>query len=177
LVYPLLRGRDVSRWQAIPSAYTLVTHQPGMGLTAIPENEMAGRFPKTYAYLKRFETDLRRRSGYRRYFKESDPFYSMFNVGDYTFAPYKVLWREVSNDIQAAVVKSPSHGDELTIPDHTLVAVATDSYDEAQFLCEGWTSKSRLRSDYDPVTLRRNLGYVFGEGSDTTPDLNFNKRS
>jgi hypothetical protein len=135
LLYPLLRGRDVHRWQATPSAYVLVTHEPRMKLKAISEEEMAVRLPKTYAYLKYFEDDLRKRSIYGRYFKKSDPFYTMFALGKYTFAPYKVMWREVSNDIQAAVAKPPSIEEKVSIPDHTLVAVATDSYDEAHYLC------------------------------------------
>ncbi|MGD2144705.1 MAG: N-6 DNA methylase, partial [Anaerolineae bacterium] len=93
LVYPLLRGRDVNRWRAGPSAHILVTHRPEMGLQAVSEDEMVVRFPKACAYLKRFEDDLRNRSGYRRYFTEEDPFYSLFDIGDYTFAPYKVVWR------------------------------------------------------------------------------------
>jgi len=88
LLYPLLRGRDVHRWQAEPQASILITHEQGMGLKAIPEPEMAVRLPKTYAYLKHFDEILRTRSGYRRYFRNTDPFYSMYNVGDYTFAWY-----------------------------------------------------------------------------------------
>jgi SAM-dependent methyltransferase len=135
LLYPLLRGRDVSRWQAIPQAHIIVTHEKGMGLKAIREKDMSVRLPKTYAYLKRFEEPLTRRSGYRRYFKDTDPFYSLFNIGDYTFEPYKVVWREVANDIRAAVAEPPSKGAKLDVPDHTLVAVSVASHEEAHYIC------------------------------------------
>jgi hypothetical protein len=47
------------------------------------------QYPLTYAYLKEFETILRERSGYKKYFDpQKDPFYSMYDVSDYTFAPY-----------------------------------------------------------------------------------------
>jgi len=138
LLYPLLRGRDVGRWQTTPSAHILVTHKPGMGLKAIPEGEMATRLPRTYAYLKHFETELRSRSGYRRYFRETDPFYSIFNVGDYTFAPYKVVWRYIASDFTCAVVSSTQDqtlGRRLVIPDHRLMLVPFESPEEAHYLC------------------------------------------
>jgi len=139
LLYPLLRGRDVSRWQAVPSAYILITHEPGMKLKAIPETEMAIRWSKTYAYLKHFEAELRSRSGYRRYFKETDPFYSIFNVGDYTFAPYKVVWPWISRSLVSAVVGSDDMG-KVIVPEHNTSLVAFDSAEEAHFFCACFNS-------------------------------------
>lgn len=94
LVYPLLRGKDVNRWVASPEISVIMTHKPGMRLKAIPEGEMQRDYPKTWSYLKRFDATLRKSGIYRRFFKASDPFYSVFNVGDYTFARAKVVWRE-----------------------------------------------------------------------------------
>ncbi len=133
LVYPLLLRGDIQRWRAIPSAHVLVTHEPGMKLKAIPENEMATRLPKTYAYLKRFEGDLRKRSVYLRYFKETDPFYSMFNVGDYTFAPYKVVWPNIASELVCAVVSS--HEEKTVVPQHIVTLVGLDDAAEAHFVC------------------------------------------
>ena len=138
LLYPLLRGRDVSRWQATPSVYILITHEPGMKLKAIPENEMAVRWPKTYAYLKHFEAELCSRSGYRRYFRETDPFYSIFNVGDYTFAPYKVVWREQAAGLTVAVAELIET--EIVVPDHKLMMVDFRQRDEAHYLCSALNS-------------------------------------
>ncbi len=100
-------------------------------------------YPKTYAYLKRFEKPLRERSGYRRYFKESDPFYSMFNIGEHTFARYKVVWREVAHRLDAAVTGPADPGGagmKATIPDHTVILVACDELDEAHYLCAALNS-------------------------------------
>lgn len=146
-LYPLLRGRDVRRWKAEPSAHILVTHLQGMRLNAIPENEMKVSCPKTYMYLKRFEGLLRERAAFKRYFTRKDksariietgPFYSMFNVGDYTFAPYKVVWREVANTLDAGVA-CPYNGKE-TLPDHTLILVQCAEKEEAHFLCSALNS-------------------------------------
>jgi hypothetical protein len=133
LVYPLLQAKDVKRWQAEPSVNIIVTHELGMRLNAIPEDEMKLRYPKTYAYLKRFESDLRQRSAYKRYFKETAPFYSMFDIGDYTFASYKVIWMRMASKIMASVVKL-SNGKPIIPPD-TVTLVPFDAEEEAYYLC------------------------------------------
>ncbi len=133
LVYPLLRGQNVSRWSAVPEHSILVTHHPGMKLSAIPETEMKRAFPRAFSYLSRFEGLLRQRPAYKRYFKEGAPFYSMFNIGDYSFAPWKVVWREQALPFTAAVV-GPT-GDKVVIPDHKLMIVAAGSDNEAHYLC------------------------------------------
>jgi len=142
LLYPLLRGRDVKRWKAEPSSYIIISHLPKMKLKAIPEGEMKIRYPKTYLYLKRFEEVLRKRAAFKRYFTRKDrngrvfetgPFYSMFNVGDYTFAPYKVVWREQAPSLTAAIVEQVNGG--CIIPDHKLMLVDCKSKEEAYYLC------------------------------------------
>src|SRR5260370_2826358 len=68
----------------------------------MPEIVMKRDYPKTFAYLKRFEDQLRKRAGFRKYFDSSDPFYSIYNVGPYTLAKWKVVWRDMGSGIQAA---------------------------------------------------------------------------
>lgn len=132
LLYPLLRGRDVARWRAEPSAYILVVQDP-VRRRGIAEDELKMRLPKTYRYLKQFEDILRTRSGYRRYFRETDPFYSMFNVGEYTFAPYKVVWARIGSSMTAAVVGT-SDGKSI-IPQETITLVAFDTPTETHYVC------------------------------------------
>lgn len=133
ILYPLLRGRDVKRWHAEPSAHTLVTHLPGMRLNAITENEIKTDYPKTYLYLKRFETVLRERAAYRRYFRSDAPFYSMFDVGDYTFAPYKVVWPNIASEIVSAVISTQET--KSILPQHIVTLVACQSLAEAHYVC------------------------------------------
>jgi methylase of polypeptide subunit release factors len=133
LVYPLLRGQNVSRWRAVPEYSILVTHAPGMKLRAIPEPEMKSGFPGAYSYLKRFTTFLRQRPAFKRYFTQAAPFYSLFNIGEYTFAPWKVVWREQSLPFTAAVVGTVAG--KIVVPDHKLMLVAMESEDEAHYLC------------------------------------------
>lgn len=136
LVYPLLRGRDVDRWSAVPSIHILMTKVPGTAQKAIPEAGMKLAYPKTYAYLAKFRRPLGlRRDAVLLRLQGRVPFYSMGAIGDYTFVPHKVVWREVSNYIQAAVPPLPTRRDRVAIPDHTLVAVEAGSQAEAHYLC------------------------------------------
>ena len=66
------------------------------------EDCLKSEHPLTYGYLLKFEKVLRHRSGFCKYFcdehgKPFAPFYSLYNIGDYTHAPYKVCWREQAN--------------------------------------------------------------------------------
>ncbi len=139
LVYPLLRGRDVQRWRS-EASINIVLPQDPQTRKGIPEAEMKRCWPKTFAYFKQFEGDpqkpergtLRGRSGYRRYFKPSDPFYSIYNVGSYTMAEWKVVWREQSSTFQAAFAGKKSQ--QVILPDHKLMMVQCSSQQEADFL-------------------------------------------
>jgi hypothetical protein len=149
LVYPLLRGRDVQRWSAVPSIWVVVPQDMSNPKNGYPEMALKKNLPLTYGYLKRFEDLLLGRSGYRKFLRpQNAPFYSIYNVGGYTFAPYKVVWREVASGINAAVVSDHRDnrlGDKMVIPDHTLVLVPCESADEAHFVCATLNSSpSRL---------------------------------
>ena len=129
LVYPLLRGRDVQRWRAEPSAHIILAQDP-QTRTGIPESEMKREYPKTYAYFKRFEEQLRQRSGYRKYFKPTDPFWSMYNVGPYTLAPYRVFWRQFLPELRMVLVEQvqdPFCGWRLPLTQHVVTLVVHQS--------------------------------------------------
>jgi hypothetical protein len=140
LIYPLLRGRDVKRWSAHPSAYILMTHGPRDRLKAISEGDMQKDFPKAWAYLKHFENELRARAAFKLYFTrkaagktiETGPFYSMFDVGEYTFAPHKVVWGRIGSSLAADAIE-PDEGRAI-IPQETHTLVAVLSRDEALYL-------------------------------------------
>ncbi len=140
LLYPLLRGRDVQRWLAKPSLHILMMQDPKTR-RGIDEKIVQQRWPKTWAYLKRFEAVLRERAAFKRYFTRRDkhglvvetgPFYSMFDVGDYTFAPWKVVWRYIATEMTAAVVHQFQQ--KIVIPDHRLMVVPIDQRVEAYYL-------------------------------------------
>jgi hypothetical protein len=111
----------------------LVTHHPHMRLRAIPEAEMQETCPRTFAYLQRFRDLLIARPAFRRYFKQRGPFYSLFNIGEYTFAPWKVVWREQAFPFTAAV--AGAFEERVVVPDHKLMLTPVESEEEAHYLC------------------------------------------
>jgi methylase of polypeptide subunit release factors len=133
LVYPLLRGRDVSRWRAVPEISILLTHEKGMRLKAIPEESMQSRYPKAWHYLARYRDVLRKTGLFKRFFRPTDPFYSVFNIGDYTFAANKLVIREIAGSLTCAV--APGSREKPVIPDHKLISVDASTAQEAHYLC------------------------------------------
>ena len=136
LLYPLLRGRDVSRWNATPSSHILMVQDPATRRGILAQT-MARKYPKAFSYLSKFEDVLRKRAAFKRYFRETDPYWSMFNISPFTFAPWKVVWREVASELDAAVVfESDVCGSKKSIiPDHTCILVECETREEAHFLC------------------------------------------
>jgi hypothetical protein len=136
LLYPLLRWSDVSRWRATPSCYLLLAQDPARR-RGIDEPAMRERYPGTFAYLSEFRERLAARVAYRRY-QSRAPFYSMYDVGPYTVAPIKVVWRRMDRRINAAVVEpcdDPWLGLRPVIPQETCSLIAAASGDEAHYLC------------------------------------------
>jgi len=138
LVYPLLRGLDVHQWQCKSEMYIILAQDPDKR-RGWEEDWMRQTLPKTYHYFKQFESILRQRSGFLKYYDpERDPFYSMYNVGSYTLSPFKVVWRYVASDFTCAVAMSypvPGNGKKCGIPDTKLVMVPTATDTEAHYLC------------------------------------------
>ncbi len=99
---------------------------------------MRQHVPNTFRYFKRFEQQLRKRSGYRKYFNpKKDAFYSIYNVGPYTLSPFKVVWREQAASFTAAIAGKAYVAGQAKpiIPDHKLMLVAVDGSEEAHYLC------------------------------------------
>jgi len=138
LVFPLVRGRDVDRWRTGSSCHILLAQDPQKRI-GYDEDWMKANLPKTYAYLKEFETALRtlRRSESVRDLIRRGPFYSMYAIGDYTIAPYKVCWREQAEFFTCAVTSSSTVGEKrkVVIPDHKLMFVPLGEKEEAHYVC------------------------------------------
>jgi hypothetical protein len=139
LVYPLLRGRDIGPWQATPVLWILVPQDCDAPDRGYPESALKLDYPRTYSYLARFRPHLERRAGYIKYLKAAgNPFYSLYDIKSYTFAPAKVVFREQAAVMSAAVITA--YDDKVVIPDHKLVLVSCDSVDEAYYLAGAFNS-------------------------------------
>ncbi len=144
LVFPLLRGRDITPWRAQPEAAILIPHDPDTG-EVYPEATLRVRFPKAYAFLNRFRDELLARKAvqYKGVLREKrKPFYWICNVvvekQAPSFATWKVLWREVSAGLEIAVAGPAPilNGPERpAVPAHTLVGIQSRNREEAHYLC------------------------------------------
>jgi hypothetical protein len=74
------------------------------------------------------------RAAYKRYFDpSSDPFYTMFDVGEYTLSPWKVAWSRIAWHLEAAVV-SKVDGKPI-LPQETFSFIDVNNEIEAHFVC------------------------------------------
>ena len=136
LLCPLVRWSDVQRYSAVPHSHILLVQDPATR-AGIGEDVMRQRYPRTLAYLEQFRCLLTARAAYRRY-QQGGPFYAMYNVGPYTVAPAKVVWRRMDRRINAAVIEEiddPVLGRRPVVPQETCVLVACESADEAHYVC------------------------------------------
>jgi hypothetical protein len=135
-LYPLLRWGDVARYAARPKSHLLMPQDPTTR-RGIDEAALRRQYPRTYDYLKRFEPTLLKRAAYRRY-QQQGPFYSMYDIDQYTISPIKVVWRRMDRRINAAVVEpwpDTFLGPRPVVPQETCVLVACDCAAEAHYLC------------------------------------------
>lgn len=106
-VYPMLGGRNIEKWRVKSFEFMLVPHDLD-NLYGIQEEDLARRAPKTFSYLDIYEKplfDSRVQNG--KFFNpETQPFFRLDNIGLYTFAKYKVLWKEQVKNFAAVAVNT-----------------------------------------------------------------------
>ncbi|HOM84023.1 MAG TPA: SAM-dependent DNA methyltransferase, partial [Armatimonadota bacterium] len=131
LLYPLLRGRDVRRWNAEPSSHiVVVSREDG---TVLSEEEMQSEYPRTYGYLARFRERLSGRTHpiTRGALQRRAPFFWFMGLADYTFAPWKVVWPWISQTIAGAVCDRWEG--KTVVPEHNVSLIPFDSEHEAHY--------------------------------------------
>lgn len=148
LLYPLIKGagdfercyiRLTSPEHKEARLYTFV---PNTGISSNDysdcEIKMNGTsLAKSKAWFLSFNKLLNDRSTYRRQMQGA-PFYAIYNVGVYTFKPWKVVWPEMSSTFYAAVagsIKVPGSDLRPFVPDHKVYFAAFDEKGPAYFLC------------------------------------------
>jgi len=137
-IYPLIRGEDIKRWYIeFKDRHIIIPHDPKTA-KSLPEIDMKVRYPLTYQYFNNFRRELEDRSIHKLWGK-GNPFYSVYDIGTYTFAPYKVVWKRIAGAITgkavsfACAVVEPV-GDKPVIPDDSTILVETKSPEEAYYV-------------------------------------------
>jgi hypothetical protein len=91
------------------------------------------------------------------------PFFAIYNVGDYTFAPYKVVWPEMASNFKAAVATAadvPTIGKRPYVPDHKAFFVEFDKPAPAYYLC-GILNAPTVRAAIESHIVSVQIGDVF----------------
>ncbi|MGL4346176.1 MAG: N-6 DNA methylase [Cellulosilyticaceae bacterium] len=140
LIYPLVQGSDVQKWQVNTKAYILCPHTHETKMQPIDKKVMEEKYPLTFEYLLSFKQELDERKGFAGWEKEiqKENFHAILRVGEYTFSKYKVAWRYIASEFITAVItqhSDPFLGNKMLIPNEKVMYVSTDDENEAYYLC------------------------------------------
>ncbi|MEZ5358110.1 MAG: N-6 DNA methylase [Candidatus Zixiibacteriota bacterium] len=137
MIFPFVGGGGIHRWQARPMGYYIVTHTADTGMKAISEDHMQAAYPKTLSYFHHFQAQLGTRSLHRRWGAQQ-PYYAMYGIGPYTFAPFRVAWKRTTRDF-SAVVLSTIHddilGEKQLLANGKVMIIPFEDEAEAHFVC------------------------------------------
>lgn len=153
-LFPLVRAADISRWEVRSELLHLIPHDPNNPARPRTPEDLRVAAPRTYEYLKLFEATLRARSGYKQLFESRGlPFYTVMDIDAYTFGKFKIVWPNISADIEAAVIPRD------LVPQHTVTLVSVDDEAEAHYVC-GLVNSTPFR--YAAIAYSQAGGKSFG---------------
>lgn len=141
-LYPLIKGAadfEACYFKPVNPLFAIV---PNTGIRQADYQSTKAEFntlPKTKRYFAHYKSLLENRSTYKGRMKANGaPHYAIYNVGDFTFKPWKVIWAEMSGRFSAAVAGAasvPVAGMRPYVPDHKIFFVAFDDKASAHYLC------------------------------------------
>lgn len=131
-VYPLLKSSDLGNRRGTPRKVVLVTQRH----TGDDTSSIKDMAPKTWKYLEDHaeELDSRKSSIY-----QNRPRFSIFGIGEYSFAPWKVAISGLYKSFTFVVV-SPENGRPVMVDD-TCYSIPCKDEKEARLLCDLLNSK------------------------------------
>ena len=134
-IYPLLKSSDLGNGRAAPRKHVLITQTHTGSDTAT----LASSAPKTWQYLLSHAEAL---DGRTSVIYRNRPRFSIFGVGPYSFAPWKVAISGLYKKLSFVVV--PPSGNRPVMIDDTCYSVPCTNEAEAQFLCDLLSSEPAL---------------------------------
>ena len=165
-LYPLIKGAgDFKKFKFSPKE-ELYTFVPNKGIQVEHFNESEEQLnlmlPKTKGYFRDFKSLLEQRSTWKLYLKNK-PNYAIYNVGEYTFAPYKVLWAEQSKKFVSAVATLNMESmvnNKVYVPDHKVYFVDFYSEQPAYYLC-GLLNSNLVKEFIESHSISIQVGNIF----------------
>ncbi len=167
LLFPVVKGAaDIEKCYFNPDhrLYVIIPNKGITGSWLSESKNVETQYPHTFAYLREFEPLLRNRSTYKTRMKTA-PFFVIYNVGAYTFAPWKVIWPEQpgNNGLPAAVVHTKSSNyinEKVIVPDHKIYFAEFAEPDKAEYLC-GLLSCSIVQEYITSFHISIQVGDIF----------------
>ncbi len=182
LVYPLIKGGgNIRAFHAMTSPLYAIVPNKGITIGEIPTmTNFATSYPGALRYFRAINTGglLEQRSTWRTRMRlqwerrvqqgRTDPgdvpFYAIYDVGRYTFAPYKVVWAEIAGTLEAGVISSATvpygSGAKSIVPDHKVYFAAFDDFDYAHYVC-ALLNSNPVRTFIDSFTIKLQFGTLF----------------
>ncbi len=140
LLYPLLKGAGDFSACDLHLKDDLFVFVPNQGIvkSAYEAAELVmSSLKQTSKFFRTYKDLLAKRSTYRLRQKGA-PYYAVYNSGSYTFAPFKVVWAELSTTFEAAVVTDhdvPLIGRRVFVPDHKIYFAEFQDKNMAYYVC------------------------------------------
>jgi hypothetical protein len=165
LLYPLLKGAADFSACHVHVQGQLFVFVPNRGIQRTDYDAAERGFTKltqTKKYFQHFKVLLERRSTYRLRQKGA-PYYAVYNSGSYTFAPFKVVWAELSTTFEAAVftkAQVPLVGERPYVPDHKVYFADFTDEQEAHFVC-GVLNSTLVREYIESHTIQIQVSNIF----------------
>lgn len=168
MLYPVIKGAGDLKPCSFNPSQELVAIVPNTGITeqhySQAQQVLQSQNPRLQNYFSTFERQLRERSTYRTRMPHA-PYYAIYNVGDYTFAPWKVVWPEQSgnNILPVAVISTRNTmnlGNKVIVPDHKIYFADFQDPTAAYYLC-GLLLCSRVQRFITSFHIMLQVGDIF----------------
>lgn len=138
LVYPLIRGKDIFKWKYKTQYHIIVPYTKNGKV--ISKKELKINYENTYNYFynksNNFENILKNRGIVKKHYdpitSKENPEYVLYDIGEYTFSKYKVVWKALASGMISTVVSTKNN--KLVIPDHNVVMIPIEDENEAYYL-------------------------------------------
>lgn len=190
LLYPLLKGgRDIRAFFAnITDRVVIIPNRTINATQILNRDDFGTKFPHALRYFDDINQTSARRTSVRHHLEERStyksrilptfekminqgrlrpgavPFWSIYDVGSYTFDPFKVVWGEIAGGVQAAVVSSHKPhffaNKRVVVPDHKVYFASFDYERQAHFVC-ALMNATPVREFIDGFTSKLAAGTIF----------------
>ncbi len=139
-VFPLLKSSDLGNGRVVSRKAVLVTQRH----TGDDTSEIERKAPKTWNYLEKHHSIL---DGRKSSIYKNRPRFSVFGIGSYSFAPWKVAISGLYKNI--SFVAAPPSGGKPVMVDDTCYSIPCQSQKEAELILDlisSITAKAFLNS-------------------------------